>query len=132
MILKGYPRISETFISNEIHLLEKLGFDQIVVSLKASDVERTVESNRLFRARFDYPLHLGVTEAGTPWAGTIKSAVGIGTLLSQGIGETIRVSLTGPVTEEVRVGWEILKAVGLRQRGPTLISCPTCGRTVPR
>ena len=115
--------------SEHIKILEKLKFDRIVVSLKASDVERTVASNRLFRLRYDYPLHLGVTEAGTPWAGTIKSAVGIGTLLAEGIGETIRVSLTGEVTEEVRVGWEILKSLELRQRGPTLISCPTCGRT---
>lgn len=114
--------------SRHIKILEDLGFGDIVVSLKASDVLRTVEAYRLFSGEYDYPLHIGVTEAGTVWSGSIKSAVGIGSLLGQGIGDTIRVSLTGSVIEEVRVGFEILKSLGLRERGPILISCPTCGR----
>lgn len=115
--------------SRHIKILEDLDFCDIVVSLKASDVPRTIEAYQLFSVKYDYPLHLGVTEAGTIWSGSLKSAVGIGTLLAQGIGDTIRVSLTGSVTEEVRVGFEILKSLGLRERGPILISCPTCGRT---
>jgi (E)-4-hydroxy-3-methylbut-2-enyl-diphosphate synthase len=115
--------------SRHIKILEDLGFGDIVVSLKASDVPRTIEAYQLFSQKYDYPLHLGITEAGTVWSGSIKSAVGIGSLLTQGIGDTIRVSLTGSVTEEVRVGFEILKSLGLRERGPILISCPTCGRT---
>jgi len=111
-----------------IRLLEKLNFDQIKVSLKASDVRRTVSAYRLLAQQVDYPLHVGVTEAGTTWAGTIKSAVGLGALLIDGIGDTLRVSLTGDPVEEVKVGWEILKSLGLRERGPEFISCPTCGR----
>jgi (E)-4-hydroxy-3-methylbut-2-enyl-diphosphate synthase len=109
-------------------LLEEEGHSAIVLSLKASDVPLTIRAYELAAARCDYPLHLGITEAGTPWRGTIRSAVGIGALLAQGIGDTIRVSLTGDPVEEVRVGYEILKALNLRQRGPVLISCPTCGR----
>ncbi len=109
--------------------MENLNFRDIVVSLKASDVPRTIEAYQLFSKKYDYPVHLGITEAGTIWSGSIKSAVGIGSLLSQGIGDTLRVSLTGSVTEEVRVGFEILKSLDLRERGPILISCPTCGRT---
>lgn len=112
-----------------IKILEDLGFFDTVVSLKASDVPRTIQAYKLFSEKYDYPVHLGITEAGTIWSGSIKSAVGIGSLLAQGIGDTIRVSLTGSVTEEVKVGFEILKSLGLRERGPTLISCPTCGRT---
>lgn len=115
--------------ARHIGILEDLGFKDIIVSLKASDVPRTVAAHQLFSQKYDYPVHLGITEAGTVWSGSLKSAVGIGSLLSQGIGDTIRVSLTGSVTEEVRVGFEILKSLGLRQRGPILISCPTCGRT---
>ncbi len=111
-----------------IRILEDLGYEQMKVSLKASDVRRTVAAYRLLAAQVDYPLHIGVTEAGTTWAGTIKSAAGLGALLYDGIGDTIRVSLTGDPVEEVRVGWEILKAMELRQRGPIFISCPTCGR----
>jgi len=112
-----------------IKILEDLDFFEIVVSLKASDVPRTIKAYEIFSKKYDYPLHLGITEAGTVWSGLIKSAVGIGSLLAQGIGDTIRVSLTGSVTEEVRVGFEILKSLGLREKGPILISCPTCGRT---
>jgi (E)-4-hydroxy-3-methylbut-2-enyl-diphosphate synthase len=97
-------------------------------SLKASDVVTTIEAYRLFSLRYDFPLHVGVTEAGTIFSGTIKSSVGIGVLLAEGIGDTLRVSLTGPPEEEVRVGWGILKSLGLRHRGPEFISCPTCGR----
>lgn len=112
-----------------IQIPEDLSFDQIVVSLKASDVLRTVEACRLFSQKHDYPLHLGITEAGTILKGAVKSSVGLGILLAEGIGDTIRVSLTGGVKEEVKVGYQILKALDLRQRGPNLISCPTCGRT---
>ncbi|BCA80484.1 flavodoxin-dependent (E)-4-hydroxy-3-methylbut-2-enyl-diphosphate synthase [Desulfuromonas sp. AOP6] len=111
-----------------IRLLEDLGFDQIKVSLKASDIRRTVEAYRQLADRVDYPLHIGITEAGTTWSGTIKSAIGLGALLYDGIGDTLRVSLTGDPVEEVRVGWEILKALELRERGPVFVSCPTCGR----
>ncbi|MGE5698734.1 MAG: flavodoxin-dependent (E)-4-hydroxy-3-methylbut-2-enyl-diphosphate synthase [Deltaproteobacteria bacterium] len=107
---------------------EKAGFTRLKFSLKASDVVTTVEAYRLFSRRFDYPLHIGVTEAGTVFSGTVKSAVGLGILLSEGIGDTMRVSLTGPPEDEVRAGWQILKSLGLRQRGPDFISCPTCGR----
>lgn len=111
-----------------IHILEKNNFDDIVVSLKASDVPTMIESYRLISEKCDYPLHLGVTEAGTNYQGVIKSAVGIGTLLSEGIGDTIRVSLTDKVTEEIRAGIEILKSLGLREDGAKLVSCPTCSR----
>lgn len=107
---------------------EKARFRKLKFSLKASDVATTVEAYRRFSRRFDYPLHIGVTEAGTLFSGTVKSAVGLGILLSEGIGDTLRVSLTGPPEEEVRVGWQILKSLGLRERGPDFISCPTCGR----
>ena len=112
-----------------IQLLEGLGFELIKVSLKAFDVPTTIEANKAIAQRMPYPLHLGITEAGTPRRGVIRSAVGIGTLLSQGIGDTIRVSLTGDPGEEVIAGYEILKSLDLAQRGPILISCPTCGRT---
>lgn len=111
-----------------IRILEDLGYQHMKISLKASDVRRTVAAYRLLADQVDYPLHIGITEAGTTWAGTIKSAVGLGALLYDGIGDTLRVSLTGDPVEEVRVGWEILKAMELRQRGPVFISCPTCGR----
>ena len=111
-----------------IRILEDLDFHDIVVSLKASDVDRTVAAYRLLSEQVDYPLHLGVTEAGTPFGGTIKSAIGLGILLHQGVGDTIRVSLAAEPHEEVRVGWEILKSLGLRKRGVTVVACPTCGR----
>ncbi|MFL6375391.1 MAG: flavodoxin-dependent (E)-4-hydroxy-3-methylbut-2-enyl-diphosphate synthase [Pyrinomonadaceae bacterium] len=111
-----------------VRILEDLGFGDIVISLKASDVNRMVEAYRLMAQKVDYPLHLGVTEAGTPFGGTIKSAMGLGILLHEGIGDTIRVSLTAEPHEEVRVGWEILKSLELRKRGVTVVACPTCGR----
>lgn len=112
-----------------IGLLEACNFTAIKVSLKAHDVPFTIASYQQMASVCDYPLHLGITEAGTPKSGTIKSAVGIGALLAQGIGDTLRVSLTGDPVEEVIVANEILKSLGLREYGPTLISCPTCGRT---
>jgi (E)-4-hydroxy-3-methylbut-2-enyl-diphosphate synthase len=112
----------------EIALLEEAGFDQIKISLKSSDVMDTVAAYRLMAEQSDYPLHLGVTEAGTLIPGTVKSSIGLGLLLAEGIGDTIRVSLTRDPVEEVRVGYEILRALNLRHRGPEIISCPTCGR----
>ena len=110
-------------------LLEELGFREIKVSAKSSSPLVTVAANRLLADRIPYPLHLGVTEAGTRWAGSIRSAVALGLLLAEGIGDTIRVSLTGDPVEEVRVALEILRTLGLAPRGPRVISCPTCGRT---
>jgi (E)-4-hydroxy-3-methylbut-2-enyl-diphosphate synthase len=112
----------------KIKLFEKLSFYDIKISLKSSSVPLTIESYKKMAKLVDYPFHLGITEAGTKFSGTIKSAIGIGTLLSEGIGDTIRVSLTDNPVEEVKVGIEILKSLGLR-KGPTIISCPTCGRT---
>jgi (E)-4-hydroxy-3-methylbut-2-enyl-diphosphate synthase len=112
-----------------VALLNKYGFDDICLSLKTSSVPLTIQSYRLAAETFDYPLHLGVTETGTEWNGTIQSAVGIGTLLSEGIGDTIRVSLTDEPEREVKVGLEILRALGLRAPGSSVTSCPTCGRT---
>lgn len=111
-----------------IEILERMGFKDIKVSLKASDVARTVAAYRLIAARTEVPLHVGVTEAGGLFAGITKSAIGIGMLLAEGIGDTIRVSLTRDPVEEVRTAWEILRALRLRSRGPEIISCPTCGR----
>lgn len=112
-----------------VHQFEDLGFRDIVLSLKASDVLATVDAYRAVAARCDYPLHLGVTAAGPPGVGTIKSAIALGILLAEGIGDTIRVSLTGPPHREVEVAYEILAALGLRERRrPEIISCPTCGR----
>ncbi len=112
-----------------IHILEDMDYRNIKVSLKAHDVPLTIAAYRLLASQCDYPLHVGITEAGTVNSGIIKSAVGIGTLLAEGIGDTIRVSLTGDPVREVKVAYDILKALGLREYGPTLISCPTCGRT---
>ena len=112
-----------------VALLNKFGFDDICLSMKASSVPLTIASYRMASECFAYPLHLGVTETGTAWNGTIQSAVGIGTLLSEGIGDTIRVSLTADPVEEVRAGIAILKAAGLRTGGVKFVSCPTCGRT---
>jgi len=112
-----------------IRMLEDLDYREIKVSLKASDVLTTVEAYRLFAKQSDYPVHIGISEAGTLFSGAIKSSVGLGILLSEGIGDTMRVSLTADPAEEVRVAYEILKALKIRQRGVNLISCPTCGRT---
>ena len=113
----------------EIRLLEDLDFEDIVVSLKATDVLMTLAAYRRIVREVDYPLHIGITEAGTPWGGTIKSSVGIGILLAEGLGDTLRVSLTGDPVEEVRVAYQILAALDLRQRGIIYRVCPTCGRT---
>ena len=114
---------------NHIKILEDLDYDTMKISLKSSDVMTTIEAYRLIAQKVDYPLHVGVTEAGTLKGGLIKSSVGIGTLLAEGIGDTIRVSLTENPVEEVFAGWGILKALGLRERGVNFVSCPTCGRT---
>ena len=114
---------------NHIKILEDLDFDLIKISLKSSDVMTTIDAYRLMAQKVDYPLHIGLTEAGTLKGGLIKSAVGIGTLLAEGIGDTIRVSLTENPIEEVYAGYDILKSLGLRKRGINFISCPTCGRT---
>lgn len=131
-IEKRYGRTPKAMVESALHhikILEKLNFHDIVVSLKASDVPRTIEAYEMLSKKVDYPLHLGVTEAGTPKSGTVKSAIALGVLLNDGIGDTLRVSLTADPEEEVRVAWEILKSLKLRERGATLISCPTCGRT---
>jgi len=122
------PRALAESAARWVRFCEKARFTRLKFSLKASDVVTTVEAYRLFSRRFDYPLHIGVTEAGTTFSGTVKSAVGLGILLSEGIGDTLRVSLTGPPEEEVRVAWRILKSLRIRERGPDFISCPTCGR----
>ena len=110
-------------------VLEEMQFTDIVISIKASDVPLCVEAYELLSERTDYPLHIGITEAGTPYDGTVKSAVGLGILLHEGIGDTLRVSLTGDPVEEIRAGRAILKAAGLRKGGVEVVSCPTCGRT---
>jgi (E)-4-hydroxy-3-methylbut-2-enyl-diphosphate synthase len=115
-------------VCRHVELLESLDFSNIKISIKASDVYRTVAAYRLLSARTDHPLHVGVTEAGGLVPGIVKSSIGIGMLLSEGIGDTLRVSLTRDPVEEVRVGFEILKALEIRRRGPEIISCPTCGR----
>jgi (E)-4-hydroxy-3-methylbut-2-enyl-diphosphate synthase len=112
-----------------VELMHRLEFYDFKVSMKSTSVPNTIASNRLLAQKIDHPLHLGVTEAGTKWSGSLKSAVGLGTLLADGIGDTIRISLsTFHAEEEVKVAWEILKALKLRERGPVLIACPTCGR----
>jgi (E)-4-hydroxy-3-methylbut-2-enyl-diphosphate synthase len=112
-----------------VELMESLHFENFKVSVKSTNVPRTIAANRLLAGRIDYPLHLGITESGTRWSGSLKSAVGLGALLADGIGDTIRISLsTFKAEEEVKVAWEILKALELRERGPVLIACPTCGR----
>src|SRR3954465_14229558 len=118
-----------TAATDWVALMERLDFHNFKVSMKSTSVPNTIASNRLLSERIDYPLHLGVTESGTRWSGSLKSAVGLGTLLAAGIGDTIRISLsTFQAEEEVKVAWEILKALQLRERGPVLIACPPCGR----
>src|SRR5438128_4499376 len=112
----------------EVRLLESLGFYDFKISVKSSHVPTMIRAYRMLSGKVPYPLHLGVTEAGTPFAGSIKSAVGMGALLMDGIGDTLRVSLTADPVKEVEVAWEILKALGLRERGPIMIACPSCGR----
>src|SRR6187399_2660106 len=112
-----------------VELMEGLDFERFKVSIKSTNVPYTIAANRLLSEKIPYPLHLGITEAGTKWSGSLKSAVGLGTLLADGIGDTIRISLsTFHAEEEVKVAWEILKALKLREKGPVLIACPTCGR----
>jgi (E)-4-hydroxy-3-methylbut-2-enyl-diphosphate synthase len=118
-----------TAATDFVELMHRLEFDNFKVSMKSTSVPNTIASNRLLAEKIDHPLHLGITEAGTKWTGSLKSAVGLGTLLADGIGDTIRISLsTFHAEEEVKVAWEILKALKLRERGPVLIACPTCGR----
>ncbi|HEY1357160.1 MAG TPA: flavodoxin-dependent (E)-4-hydroxy-3-methylbut-2-enyl-diphosphate synthase [Thermoleophilaceae bacterium] len=112
-----------------VQLMERLDFDDFKVSIKSTSVPNTIASNRLLSEKIPYPLHIGITESGTKWSGSLKSAVGLGTLLADGVGDTIRISLsTFHAEEEVKVAWEVLKALKLRERGPVLIACPTCGR----
>ena len=131
-LLKRYGGVTpETMVSSAlrtIEWMEDLGFHLIKISLKASDALRSVEAYRLFSRKSDYPLHLGVTEAGKGSGAVVKSSIGIGLLLSEGIGDTLRVSLTGDPVQEVRVGYAILRALNIRKRGVEIISCPTCGR----
>ncbi len=112
----------------EVHLLERLEYHDFKISVKSTHVPTMIRAYRMLSERVPYPLHLGVTEAGTTFAGSIKSAVGIGALLADGIGDTLRVSLTADPVKEIDVAWEILKALGLRERGPVMIACPSCGR----
>jgi (E)-4-hydroxy-3-methylbut-2-enyl-diphosphate synthase len=112
----------------QVRLLESMDFRDFKISVKSSSVPTMIRAYRMLAAKVPYPLHLGVTEAGTPSTGAIKSAVGVGSLLMDGIGDTIRISLTADPVEEVKVAWEILKALGLRERGPVMIACPSCGR----
>ncbi|MDO8486701.1 MAG: flavodoxin-dependent (E)-4-hydroxy-3-methylbut-2-enyl-diphosphate synthase [Candidatus Curtissbacteria bacterium] len=125
----GVPRVMVESATRHVKILESLKFYNIVVSLKGAYPVIAREAYMLFAKRFNYPLHVGITEAGTRWVGSIKSAVGIGSILAEGIGDTIRVSLADDPKEQVKVGWEILKALELRQKGVNIIACPTCGRT---
>ncbi|MDP3630240.1 MAG: flavodoxin-dependent (E)-4-hydroxy-3-methylbut-2-enyl-diphosphate synthase [Actinomycetota bacterium] len=127
---KDWP-LAEKLVASAVAFCEHVsarGFEEIVVSAKASSVNATIDAYRLLSTRVPYPLHIGVTEAGTMLSGTVKSSVGLGVLLAEGIGDTLRVSLTADPVEEVHVGWEILAALDIRRRGPELVSCPTCGR----
>ena len=131
-ILKKYGHpVAEALVESalrNVRLVEDMDFNQIKISLKSSDVVTTVQAYRLLSKKMHYPLHIGVTEAGTAFSGTIKSSIGLGILLAEGVGDTLRVSLSADPVEEVRVAYEMLKCLGLRRRGPELISCPTCGR----
>jgi len=114
---------------SQVRLFEERAFSQIKISVKSSSVLETIAAYRLLAERCDYPLHIGITEAGTLARGAVKSAVGLGILLWEGIGDTLRVSLTGDPVQELTVAWELLRCLGLRERGPDIIACPTCGRT---
>jgi len=131
-ILKKYkkptPQALVESAVNVIKILDELNYHNVIFSIKSTNAINTIEANNIFSSKHNYPLHLGITEAGPSFQGIIKSSVGIGSLLFQGIGDTIRVSLTGDPVEEIKVGYEILKVLHLRQRSPDLISCPTCGR----
>ncbi|MBF0473884.1 MAG: flavodoxin-dependent (E)-4-hydroxy-3-methylbut-2-enyl-diphosphate synthase [Nitrospirae bacterium] len=130
LVKYGHPTAQAIVESAQRHIeiLEGMGFQDIKVSLKASNVPLTIEAYSMFAAKYDYPLHIGISEAGPMFSGTIKSAVGLGILLAKGIGDTMRVSLTADPVEEVGVAFEILKSLGLRKRGVDIVSCPTCGR----
>lgn len=131
-LLDRYGRTATAMVESaleHIAIFERLDFHDIVVSLKSTDIDMTVAAYEELDRRVPYPTHLGITEAGTKWFGTVKSAAGLGALLSRGLGDTLRVSLTADPVEEIKVGWAILSSLGLRQRGPVFISCPTCGRT---
>lgn len=131
-LLKTYgvsPEALVLSVQRKVDYFESKNFDNLKISLKASSVPMTLSAYRMISDKIDYPLHIGVTEAGTTFGGTVKSAVGIGALLAEGIGDTLRVSLTADPVQEVKVGWEIVKSLGLRYRGVEIISCPTCGRT---
>ena len=131
-ILKKYKKVTPQALVesavNVIKILDELNYHNVIFSIKSTNTINTIEANNIFSSKHNYPLHLGITEAGPSFQGIIKSSVGIGSLLFQGIGDTIRVSLTGDPVEEIKVGYEILKVLHLRQRSPDLISCPTCGR----
>jgi len=130
-LLSTYGRTPRAMVESalkHIHILEKENFDQIKISLKASDVPRTVEAYRRLAEKVSYPLHIGITEAGTLFSGTIRSAIGLGILLAEGIGDTLRVSLSADPVEEIKVAYAILRDLGIRRRGIEMISCPTCGR----
>ncbi|MDP2942180.1 MAG: flavodoxin-dependent (E)-4-hydroxy-3-methylbut-2-enyl-diphosphate synthase [Candidatus Omnitrophota bacterium] len=126
---RGLPSLMVKAASDYLKLIESLDFRDLMVSLKCSDVPQTIDAYRLMAKKCDYPFHLGVTAAGPELSGTVKSALGIGVLLSEGIGDTIRVSLTGDPVDEVIVGKQIIQGLGLRRFGPEVLSCPTCGRT---
>ncbi len=130
-MLEKYGVSSKALVESamkHVRILENLDYDKIIISLKASDVKLTFDAYKLLSEQVNYPLHIGITEAGTIWRGTIKSAVGIGSLLLNGMGDTLRVSLTGDPVEEIKVGREILQSLGIRRFGINYISCPTCGR----
>lgn len=114
---------------DKVHIIEELDYENLVISIKSSDVEMCIKAHEILSAKTDYPLHVGITESGTMWSGNIKSSIGLGIILYQGIGDTIRVSLTGDPTEEVKTAKLILRTLGLRSGGIEVVSCPTCGRT---
>ncbi|MEW8993468.1 flavodoxin-dependent (E)-4-hydroxy-3-methylbut-2-enyl-diphosphate synthase [Clostridium sp.] len=132
-VLNKYGRVCSEALAesalNHVKILEAVNFEDIIISIKSSDVVQMIEAYNIVSNKVNYPLHIGVTEAGTIWRGTVKSSVGVGALLAQGIGDTLRVSLTGDVVEEVKVGREILKSLGMLDDGIKFVSCPTCGRT---
>ena len=126
---KATPKMMAASALKSIETLEKMNFYDIVVSLKSPDVERTVKANQLLTQKVKYPIHLGITEAGGEFSGTVKSAIALGILLSEGIGDTMRVSLSANPVKEVKAGWEILKSLELRKKGVKIVSCPTCARS---